>query len=87
MSEADRIVEAANSRKKRMNRFGDRAVLLERRTRRGHKKRHSVNREKSYEASRKHRLSVHKRKERDKRFAEFKRQVAAYWRGDIDEHP
>lgn len=62
--------------------------MLDKRARkRSHPKRHSVNREKSFEARRKARLEKLNAKKRGKEIEQHKREVAAYWRGERKTHP
>lgn len=80
-SEVDRIVEAALARRKRLAVFAPPAF---RPTGHGsHKKRHSVNRERSHEAAARNIAADKKRKAAEARRALVVETIRAYFRGEV----
>jgi hypothetical protein len=77
------------SSKYRRPRSLDRELIAFRRLmrRRNHKKRHSVNKEKSYADRQKAARAKKKRAAYTTKMQAFQTLARAYWRGDADEHP
>lgn len=70
-----------------MRTYAETQMLLDRRGKRRHKKRHSVNKERSHEERSAALLARHVCAERDRAFRAYKKQARLYWLGERDGHP